>query len=169
MFCTVNGHQNFWIAGGQGMAKYFGRRACHQASLAFVGLLCLVLSGCGGGGSSATGNPSAAPPTQSKTSNASAILTWDAPNQDMSATCINVASYHIGYGTSSSGLTQTVNVPSSSISCTNTGTTDSCGPIQSCTYSIANLPSGTWYFDVSVTDTGGQQSGESPIVSTTLP
>ena len=140
----------------------FTSRGIHSVGLVGVGMLCVMLAGCGGGqssGQTSTGTSSVISGVSSAT------LTWDAPNQDLSGACINVASYQINYGTSATNLSQTATVPAGSMSCTNTGTTNACGPIQSCTYPIANLPAGTWYFTVQVTDTSGQHSGDSSVAS----
>ena len=147
-------------------------RAVRSAiGLGGIGVLCLILAGCGGGGSSGATSAAGLPSFSASPGStpATAVLTWDAPNQDMGGSCINVTSYQISYGTSADNLSQTTTVPAGSVSCTNTSTTNACGPVQSCTYSIANLASGVWYFAVEVTDTAGQQSGESAIASATLP
>ncbi|MDA8364924.1 MAG: hypothetical protein M0Z84_14185 [Gammaproteobacteria bacterium] len=153
------------------MTRLFGSRGRYGIGLAGVGVLCTILAGCGGGGG-AGGAPSSQAGTGSSSIIAgvsAATLQWNAPNQDMSGACINVASYQIHYGTSSTNLTQTATVPAGTVSCTNSGTTNACGPIQSCTYPIKNLSSGTWYFAVQVTDVSGQQSGYSSIAPDSIP
>ena len=144
------------------MIKRFRSRGIVGVGLVGVVMLCVTLAGCGGGQSSGQTSTGASSVISGVSS---ATLTWDAPNQDLSGACINVASYQINYGTSATNLSQTATVPAGSVSCTDSGTTNACGPIQSCTYPVAKLPAGTWYFTVQVTDTSGQHSGDSSVAS----
>ncbi|MHB8409466.1 MAG: hypothetical protein ACYDHY_15465 [Acidiferrobacterales bacterium] len=155
------------------MSRLFGLRSRFGIAVAGVGILCATLSACGGGGGGGGTTTSSAPAgTGSSPVVASvATLTWDTPNQDMSGACISgVSSYQIHYGTSADSLSQTATVQSSAVSCTNSGISTACGPIQSCTYPVKNLTSGaTWYFAVQVTDTSGQSSGYSNMASKAIP
>ena len=149
------------------MTTVMGLRGRCGVNLFGIGVLCTMLAACGGGGGSSS--------SQAGTGSGSTIggvstatLAWTAPNQDMTGACINVSSYQINYGTSADSLSQTATVQAGTVSCTNTGATNACGPVESCTYPIANLPAGTWYFAVQLTDTSGQQSGQSSIVTESL-
>ena len=144
------------------MTTVMGLRGRCGVNLFGIGVLCTMLAACGGGGGSSS--------SQAGTIGgvSTATLAWTAPNQDMTGACINVSAYQINYGTSADSLSQTATVQAGTVSCTNTGATNACGPIESCTYPIANLPAGTWYFAVQLTDTAGQQSGQSIIVTESL-
>lgn len=156
------------------MTGHLGSRGKCGIGLVGVGVLCVILAGCGGGGNGAISSYSAvgssSPAGGSPGGVAYPTLTWDAPNQNMGGACINVATYQIHFGTSSTNLSQTISLPAGSVTCTNSSTTNACGPVQSCTYAAKNPPSGTWtsgtwYFAVQVVDGSGQQSGYSGVVS----
>jgi hypothetical protein len=81
--------------------------------------------------------------TQPPATSGSAILSWTAPTTNTNGSALtNLAGYHIYYGTSAAALSTTINV-------SNPGTTS---------YSVSNLPSGTWYFAVNAYTTGGVDS-----------
>jgi cation transport regulator ChaC len=79
-------------------------------------------------------------------------LTWQPPTDYTDGTPLVIAGYHIHYGTQSQTYTSTVDV-------TNPGLT---------TYVVDNLPAGTYYFAVTAYDASGQESGDSPELSTTV-
>ena len=83
----------------------------------------------------------------------SATLSWTAPTQNTDGTGLtDLTSFTIFYGTSSSALTQTINVPG--------GTSTS--------YVISNLSAGTYYFAVAANASDGTQSARSAIGSKTI-
>ena len=92
--------------------------------------------------------------TQPPATSGTAKLSWTAPTTNTNGSALtNLAGYHIYYGTSPSTLTTTINVA-------NAGTTS---------YSVSNLPSGTWYFAVNAYTTGGSYSALSNTSSKTIP
>jgi hypothetical protein len=60
----------------------------------------------------------------------------------------------IYYGTSSSSLTQVVQLP---------------GATAPTSYTLGNLASGTWYFGATAYDTAGSESGLSAVASKAIP
>jgi hypothetical protein len=83
----------------------------------------------------------------------SASVSWSAPTQNADGSPLtDLAGYHIYYGTNANNLTQTINISSA-------GTT---------TYVVANLPSGTYYFEVKAYNSSGVESGTSNLASKTL-
>jgi hypothetical protein len=95
-----------------------------------------------------TPTPSPTPTTGSVT------LNWAPPLQNTDGTSLtNLAGYKIIYGTSASALTNTVTVPTAGVA----------------SYTIDNLASGTWYFEVSSYNSAGTQSAPSNVVSVTIP
>jgi hypothetical protein len=79
-----------------------------------------------------------------------ATLTWNAPAQNGDGTALtNLAGYRIDYGTDSSSLTNSVQVA-------NAGATS---------YTLSNLPSGTWYFTVRAYTNNGVTSDGSNVAS----
>jgi len=83
-----------------------------------------------------------------------ATLSWTAPTQNVDSTALtNLAGYLIYYGTSSSALTQSVQV-------SNPGVT---------TYLVESLAPATYYFAVRAYTTSGIESANSNIVSKTIP
>ena len=82
-----------------------------------------------------------------------ATVSWAAPTQNTNGSSItNLAGYVISYGTSPTALTQTVTVSSAAAA----------------SYTVQNLTSGTWYFSVTATETGGTSSTPSSVVSMTV-
>jgi hypothetical protein len=135
----------------------------------FVGFIGAALGGCGGSDSSGGSAPSAASgtstsssttsspsttattPPATPTSGATANVTWTPTAEDPGATA-QLAGYHIYYGTSADSMTQVVDVPGA-------------GAVS---YSIANLPAGTWYFGVASYDTDKVESTMSGVVAVDL-
>jgi hypothetical protein len=91
--------------------------------------------------------------TQATPTTGNATVNWVAPTQNTNGTALtDLAGLRIYYGTSSSNLTQMVQV-----STTQTSTT------------ISNLASGVWYFGGVAYTTAGTQSAMSSVVSATIP
>jgi hypothetical protein len=98
--------------------------------------------------SGATSTPAPTPTT------GSATVTWTAPTQNTDGTALtNLAGYKIAYGTSSSSLSNSVQVA-------NSGATS---------YTLSSLASGTWYFAVLAYTNSGAQSALSAVTSKTVP
>jgi hypothetical protein len=90
----------------------------------------------------------------STTTSGTATVSWVPPTQNSDGTALtNLAGYKIDYGTSSGALTKTVQVASP-------GTAS---------YTVTNLPSGTWYFAVQSYTNSGSQSALSNVTSKTIP
>ncbi|HKE94047.1 MAG TPA: putative Ig domain-containing protein [Povalibacter sp.] len=84
----------------------------------------------------------------------SATLSWTAPTQNTDGSSLtDLAGYHIVYGTSSSALTQTIDVTNPSVT----------------TYVIDQLASGTWYFAIRAYNTAGAESLQSNVASKAIP
>lgn len=83
-------------------------------------------------------------------SNGGATLSWSAPTSNTDGTTLtNLAGYRIAYGTSSSALTQTVQVANPSVT----------------NYTIGNLSPGTYYFSVRAYTSNGTESANSNVSS----
>lgn len=84
----------------------------------------------------------------------SAMLHWTAPTTNTNGSALtDLAGYHIYYGKSSSALTTAITVADPATT----------------SYTVGNLPSGTWYFAVNAYTTNGGQSAESNIRSKPIP
>jgi hypothetical protein len=84
----------------------------------------------------------------------SASLSWAAPTENIDGSPLgNLAGFRIVYGTSKSSLTQIVELPNESVT----------------NYTIAQLPSGSWYFAVKAYTSSGAESALSAIASKTIP
>jgi hypothetical protein len=87
------------------------------------------------------------------TESGSATLDWMPPTENSDGTVLtNLAGYTVYYGTSPSDMTQSVKI-------TNPGLAS---------YTMSNLPSGTWYFAVTSYSSAGIESTRSGVVSTTI-
>jgi len=87
------------------------------------------------------------------TGSGSATLDWMPPTENSDGTVLtNLAGYTVYYGTSPSALTQSVKI-------TNPGLAS---------YTMSNLPSGTWYFAVTSYSSAGIESTRSGVASTTI-
>jgi hypothetical protein len=83
-------------------------------------------------------------------SNGGATLSWSAPTSNTDGTSLsNLAGYRISYGTSSSALTQTVQIANPSVT----------------NYTISNLSPGTYYFAVRAYTSNGTESNNSNVSS----
>ena len=117
----------------------------------------LLLSGCGSSGS---GTSAATASLSSQASGSgpgaatgTATVSWSAPTANTNGSALtDLAGYHIHYGTSSSSMTQEVNIQSA-------------GAV---TYTVTGLAAGTWYFAVSAYTTNGVESGLSTVGSKTI-
>jgi hypothetical protein len=83
-------------------------------------------------------------------SSGAATVSWTLPTLNTNGTALtNLAGVRIFYGTSSSTLTQQIQLPGTSTT----------------TYTIDNLAAGTWYFGAAAYNTAGMQSAMSAIVA----
>ena len=88
-----------------------------------------------------------------QTGGGSATLSWMPPQQNTDGTpLVNLAGYHVYYGTNASSLSQSVKITNPSIS----------------TYVVSDLSSGTWYFSVKAYNTKNVESDFSAKVSKTI-
>jgi hypothetical protein len=86
-------------------------------------------------------------------SNGGATLSWTPPTQNTDGTSLtNLAGYRIAYGTSSTALTQTIQVSNPGLS----------------SYTISNLSPGTYYFAVRAYTSSGTESGNSNVQTKTV-
>lgn len=133
-------------------------------------LLCVLVSGCGGGSENGDTGPSdsRSPSTGSETTGP-VTLTWEAPNQNADDTCLaDLSGYRIYQGTSIGNYTVAETVLVNALSCAPSGMSNACGTIQTCNYTLYNVPSGTWYFAVQAFDATNEGSAYSNVVSKTI-
>lgn len=92
------------------------------------------------------GTTTPTPPPQPTTG--SATLSWTPPTTNIDGTTItNLAGYRISYGTSSTALTQTIQVAVPGATA----------------YTISNLAPGNWYFSVRAYTSNGTESDQSAV------
>lgn len=92
--------------------------------------------------------------TVNQVSNGSAVLSWTAPTQNVDGSPLTTfGGYKILYGTSTTALTQTIQVANPTVT----------------TYTVGNLASGAWYFSIEVYLSDGTLSARSNPVSVTVP
>jgi hypothetical protein len=92
--------------------------------------------------------------TVTSPANGSATISWTPPTQNTDGSTIDdLAGFRIQYGTSSSALTQTIQVANPGLA----------------TYVVTGLSSGNWFFAVRAYNSGGAESANSSIVSKTIP
>lgn len=107
-----------------------------------------ILGGCDNSNGSTNGAANSAAPTNSGATTGVADLSWTTPNE----TALQLAGFHIYYGTNSTDLTHLVNV-------------DDPG---STSFTIHNLATGTWYFAIKSYDTANAESNSSAVVAVTI-
>lgn len=85
--------------------------------------------------------------------NGSATLSWTPPTQNMDGSALtNLAGYRVYYGTSSSSLTNSVQLANAGLS----------------RYTVENLSGGTWYFAIKAYTSSGVESAFSNVGSKTI-
>jgi hypothetical protein len=91
--------------------------------------------------------------TVTATATGSATINWTPPTENSDGTSLqNLAGYRIYYGTSSTNLDKSVNVPTA-------GTTS---------YMVENLTPATWYFTVKAYTSSGTESDASNVATKTI-
>jgi hypothetical protein len=91
--------------------------------------------------------------TTKLSSSGTATLDWMPPTENSDGSVLsNLAGYTVYYGSSPGSLTQSVKISNPGLA----------------TYTMTNLPSGTWYFQVTSYSSAGVESARSGVVSTTI-
>ena len=91
--------------------------------------------------------------TVNQVANGRATISWTPPTTNTDgSTLMNLAGYHVAYGTSASALTKVTDV-------TTAGVTDAL---------VDNLSPGTWYFSVKAYTSSGTESAASTVTSKTI-
>jgi hypothetical protein len=104
------------------------------------------LAGCGGSSGSS-------PPPIAR-SGGDVIVSWTSPSQNTDGTPLNdLSGYRVRYGTSPTGLSQSIDVPGAS----------------AMSVAITGLASGNWYFVVTAVNTSGIESDFSNVATKTVP
>ena len=135
-----------------------------KPSMAWIAALFLglMITGCGGGGTSKSdGSPASeqrsqpSDPVGQQTTAGSASLSWNAPFKRVNGETLamgELSGYVIRYGQNPEELSETVRI----------------GRASTMEYTIKNLGAGTWYFTVQVQDVNGVMSAPSAQVSKTI-
>lgn len=92
-----------------------------------------------------------------------ATLNWTSSVTRGDGTCLsNMAGYRVVYGPSSSNYINTIDLllTNPTLTCKTSATPISCGSVtsQTCTYTVTNLATGTWYFAIRAFDDLGLES-----------
>lgn len=96
-------------------------------------------------------------------------LAWDSPSAETNQACpAQLSGYKIYMGNAPGVYSITQTLPINGLSCSPTGQAGSCGAIQTCSYGISGLASGTWYFSVTAYDSAGTESVFSNTASHTV-
>ena len=133
------------------------KRGFPTVSLRLAGLLLLAgnLTACGPAvqTSSNSATTSGASGSSANTPAGSAMLSWNAPTENIDGTPVtDLAGYHVHFGTSAAALTETIDVSGAA----------------STNYVVNGLSSGTYYFAVSAYNSLGFEGAFSNIVTKTL-
>lgn len=103
-------------------------------------------------------------------SSGSVPLAWEAPNQNVDGSCLtDLTGYELHRGPSQGNYTVSETIMVNAVSCANSGESNACGAIQTCTYTVNNLPDGTWHFALRAFDAIGEISSYSNDASITMP
>lgn len=115
-----------------------------------LGLGLLSLIGCGGGGGGGSSTPSNSGPVDHSTY--AVTLSWETPTSQSGGTPLaDLAGYNLYLGTSPQSYTDVTDV----------------GKVK--TYTITNLPGGTYYFVITAYDSAGSETEYSDEVKKTVP
>lgn len=97
------------------------------------------------------------------------IFSWEAPNTNLDGSCVtDLGGYRLYYGEVPGVYTVVHLVALAGTSCVDSGTSNSCGAIMTCSYEVDDLPAGTWYFAMTAYDLDGNESTYSNEVSKTI-
>ena len=132
---AANGDNTGGISGSRNMKKL--------ATLLLIAITALLLSACGGGSTSASGD--------NRDATGVVVLSWVAPSSRTDGSFLppsELQGYRIYYGTSPNNLDMMVDLNDDSI-------TD---------YTLTDLPSGSYYFAVTAYDADGMESGLSNVI-----
>jgi hypothetical protein len=110
-------------------------------NMIFIALLILIIEGCGSGGSGTSSYKT------SSTATGAAALSWNSVTTYTDNSTFSPAGYKIYYGTAHNTYTTVVDIPVTSLVTQNTPT-----------FTIKNLPRGTYYFAISVYDASRTES-----------
>jgi hypothetical protein len=111
--------------------------------------LSLILSGCGGGGGGGSSASSSNPP---EGTSSSITLSWETPvSQTDGKPLADLSGFNIYYGKSSLSYSERIDT----------------GNVR--TYTLENLPSGTYYLAITAYDSAGNETDFSPEVAKSLP
>lgn len=123
----------------------------------------LSLGACGGGttsGGSATGAGATAVLVTANMS-----VTWNTPTTTVDQSCAqNLAGYRLYVGNQPGVYSVSIPIAVGDASCTATGTSNSCGAVLACTYTVQGLTGWTgtsWHFAVTAYDDDGNESAYS--------
>lgn len=89
----------------------------------------------------------------------SAHLLWEAPTTKVDKQCLtDLVAYRISYGISPGVYTENETVEVKDLTCTDSGTRNDCGQINTCSYTVQELGTASWYFAVQAIDSNGTLS-----------
>lgn len=128
---------------------------------AFLGMVLLVvLAGCGGGVvDTSSGVPSGGGGLGGSTGH-SMTVSWNVPTQNVDASAASdLAGFKIYYGAATDISDTVLDVLTTDATCTTA----------TCSYTITELPAGSYHFAVTAYNTSNNESGYSEIVNVTLP
>jgi len=114
-----------------------------------MGLVSFILSACGGGGGGSS-STSSSNPTEGTTS--SITLSWETPVSLADGKPLaDLSGFNIYYGKSPLGYSEVIDT----------------GDVR--TYTLQNMPAGTYYFAVTAYDSAGNETDFSPEVNKSIP
>lgn len=151
------------------------------AAFALLGIgSALLLTACGGGGGGSGSSSSGVTPSVSgDTANPSAgdigaggdgqaTIAWTSSLINVDGTCsAGIQGYRINVGLSPGFYAYSAMVYTSQMNCENVST-NSCGNVQRCTYTVEGLTSASWYVAVQSVDVFSNESGYSEEVVATV-
>ena len=163
-----------------------------------LAFLCAMLAACGGASGSAQGSdgsdvvprpveplpdrpgpgddrldprPDPKPDPKPDPADRSASLQWDTPITRTDGSCLtsaDVQSYRISYGLAPNNYDYSIDVPQKELSCTVGAASSSCGSSSTCSYTIEDMGTASWYFAVQTIDSEGQASNYSNEIIKTI-
>lgn len=102
--------------------------------------------------------PEPAPQPEPEPIDRNAHLQWETPTTRVDGACLtesDLTAYRISYGLAQNTYLHSADVAIEDLSCTDAKASNACGQVLTCSYTIEDLETASWYFAVQAIDSQG--------------